>query len=162
MSVVVWPDEKNATNAVEFGRIPGLLSLLAFKDLDREVTGLADIPAEDRPPVAITMVSFRMMVAIGLAMLGLPALTWWRRKRLSQTPLLLTALVWFVPLPFVACHAGWILTEVGRQPWIVYNVMRTARTRSSRELVGIDDDTGNRVGLHLGPALGHLLHHRWL
>jgi cytochrome d ubiquinol oxidase subunit I len=126
MTIVVWPDEENAQNAIEFGRIPGLLSLLAFKDMEREVIGLADIPPDERPPVAITMVSFRMMVAIGMAMLGLLALTWLRRRKLQQTPLLLKALIWFVPLPFIACNAGWIMTEVGRQPWIVYGVMRTA------------------------------------
>ncbi len=126
MTVFVWPDEKKETNAIEFGRIPGLLSLLAFKDFDREVVGLRDFPREDRPPVAITLVSFRLMVAIGMAMLGLLALTWWRRRKLRETPLLLTALIWFIPLPFLACNIGWILTEVGRQPWIVYNVMRTS------------------------------------
>ncbi|UCD52144.1 MAG: cytochrome ubiquinol oxidase subunit I [Phycisphaerales bacterium] len=126
MTIVVWPDEENETNLIEFGRIPGALSFLAFKDFDREVIGLADIPRDERPPVAITMVSFRMMVAIGTAMLGLLALSWLRLRQLQQTPLLLTTLIWFIPLPFIACNVGWILTEVGRQPWIVYNVMRTS------------------------------------
>jgi len=126
MSIVVWPDEENGKNAIEIGRIPGLLSLLAFKDIDREVIGLADYPPEDRPPVAITMVSFRLMVAIGMAMLGLLVLAWWRRNKLRETPLLLTALIWFIPLPFLCCNLGWILTEVGRQPWIVYGMMRTS------------------------------------
>lgn len=126
MSIVVWPDEEKEGNAIEFGRLPGLLSLLAFKDLDREVVGLRDIPREDRPPVAIPMVSFRLMVAIGMAMLGLLALAWLRRRKLRQTPWLLTALIWFIPFPFLAGNAGWILTEVGRQPWIVYGVLRTS------------------------------------
>ncbi len=126
MTILVWPDTKNETNAIEIGRIPGLLSLLAFKDINHKVVGLADFPPEDRPPVAITLVSFRLMVAIGMAMLALLALAWLRRKKLQQTPLLLTALIWFIPLPFLGCNTGWILTEVGRQPWIVYNVMRTS------------------------------------
>ncbi len=125
-AIFVWPDEKNETNAVEFGRIPGLLSFLAYQDRNHEVVGLADIPKDERPPVAITFVNFRLMVAIGLAMLALLALTWLRIRKLRQTPMLLSALIWFIPLPFVACNAGWIMTEVGRQPWIVYNVMRTS------------------------------------
>ncbi len=126
MTIVVWPDEEKGKNTIEFGHIPGMLSFLAFKDFDHEVIGLADYPPEDRPPVAITMVSFRLMVAIGMAMLGLLALSWWRRRKLRETPLLLTALIWFIPLPFLCCNVGWILTEVGRQPWIVYGMMRTS------------------------------------
>ena len=126
MTVLVWPDPKKDDNAIAIGKIPGLLSLLAFKDINHEVVGLADIPREDRPPVATTLVTFRLMVAIGMAMLGLLAWAWWRRRKLRETPLLLTALIWFIPLPFLACNTGWILTEVGRQPWIVYGVMRTS------------------------------------
>jgi len=126
MTVLVWPDEENERNAIAYGRIPGLLSYLAFKDFNHEVTGLTDIPRDERPPVATTMVSFRLMVAIGVAMLGLLVLSWWRLRKLQQTRWLLTALIWFIPLPFVACNVGWILTEVGRQPWLVTKVMRTS------------------------------------
>lgn len=126
MTILVWPDQENEKNLVEFGKIPGMLSMLAFKSPGREVTGLLDIPKDERPPVAITMVHFRLMVAIGCAMLGLLAWTWWRIRRLPQSRWLLTALTWFIPLPFLACNAGWITTEVGRQPWIVYKVMRTS------------------------------------
>jgi cytochrome d ubiquinol oxidase subunit I len=125
-TLFVWPDEANEKNLHEFFQVPGLLSLMAFKSLDREVVGLADIPRDERPPVAITMVHFRLMVAVGLAMLGLLALTWLRIRKLQQTPLLLTGLIWFIPLPFIACNAGWITAEVGRQPWIVYKIMRTS------------------------------------
>jgi len=126
MTLFVWPDQKNERNRFEFGKIPGMLSLLAFKSLDREVIGLLDVPKDERPPVAITMVHFRLMIAIGCAMLALLVWTWWRIHRLRQSRLLLTGLIWFIPLPFIACNAGWITTEVGRQPWIVYKVMRTS------------------------------------
>jgi cytochrome d ubiquinol oxidase subunit I len=125
-AILVWPDEKNETNAIEFGRVPGLLSLLAYGEANRKVIGLADSSRDERPPVAIPFVNFRLMVTIGFAMLGLLALTWLRLRKLGQTPLLLTALMWFIPLPLIACNAGWIMTEVGRQPWIVYGVMRTS------------------------------------
>ncbi len=125
-AIFVWPDEKNETNAIEFGRVPGLLSLLAYQDHNHEVLGLTDIPKDERPPVTITFVNFRLMVTIGFAMLGLLALVWLRIRKLRETPRLLSALIWFIPLPFVACNTGWIMTEVGRQPWIVYNVMRTS------------------------------------
>ncbi len=68
MTILVWPDQENEKNLVEFGKIPGMLSMLAFKSPGREVTGLLDIPKDERPPVAITMVHFRLMVAIGCAM----------------------------------------------------------------------------------------------
>jgi cytochrome d ubiquinol oxidase subunit I len=125
-TLLAWPDQTNERNAVEFGKVPGLLSLMAFKSLDREVVGLNDIPKDERPPVAITMVHFRLMVGVGFAMLGLLALTWLRIRKLEQTRLLLTGLIGFIPLPFIACNAGWITAEVGRQPWIVYQMMKTS------------------------------------
>ena len=126
MTLLVWPDEENHTNALELGRIPDLLSFLVGRDVNHPVVGLDDIPKDQRPPVAIPLVSFRAMVGVGVAMLGLVALSWLQIRRLQDTPWLLRVLVWFVPLPFVACNTGWILAEVGRQPWVVYGVMRTS------------------------------------
>jgi cytochrome d ubiquinol oxidase subunit I len=126
LTLLAWPDEAGETNAFEFGQIPSLLSLLAFKDASHPVTGLADVPKDLRPPVAIPFFAFRLMVGVGTAMLGLLALAWVRLRHLEASTLLLKALVWFIPLPFIACNAGWILTEVGRQPWAVYGVMRTS------------------------------------
>ena len=124
--LLVWPDEQNETNAVEALPIPGALSFLAFKDFDHEVIGLADIPKDERPPVAMTMVNFRLMVAIGMAMILLVLIGWIRFKKLDQSRPYLKILPWFIPLPYLACNCGWIMTEVGRQPWLVYKVMRTA------------------------------------
>lgn len=126
MHLIVWPDEKNEKNAFEFLTIPGALSILAFKDMTHPVTGLQDIPQDERPPVAITFVSFRLMVAIGIAMIVLLGFGWLRWKNLTGPPVFLRVLVWFIPLPYLAANAGWILTEVGRQPWLVYKVMKTA------------------------------------
>ncbi len=126
ITLLAWPDEAAEKNAIEMFSIPGGLSLLAFKDYSHPVTGLADIPKDERPPVAISFVSFRLMAAIGFAMVAVMALAWLRYKKIADTPLVLWLLALFIPLPYIACNSGWILTEVGRQPWIVYGVMKTA------------------------------------
>ena len=126
MHLLVWPDEENEENVIELVSIPGMLSFLAFKDFDHEVTGLRDIPKDLRPPVVMTMVNFRIMVAIGMAMVLVLAAVWIRRKQLEESPWLLKVLIWFIPLPYLACNTGWIMTEVGRQPWLVYNVLKTS------------------------------------
>ena len=106
--------------------MPGVLSFLAFRDTNHKVIGLRDIPADLRPPVTITFVSFRLMVIIGIAMIALIIFAWMRWKKISGPHWYLWLLVWFIPMPYIACNAGWIMTEVGRQPWLVYNVMKTA------------------------------------
>jgi cytochrome bd ubiquinol oxidase subunit I len=108
--------------------IPDLLSLLAFHDPNATVTGLDSVPADDRPPVTLVKYSFRTMVAIGSALAALGAWflwVWWRHGRLPSSPWFHRALVAAGPLALVALVAGWVTTEVGRQPWVVYEVMRT-------------------------------------
>ena len=108
--------------------IPDLLSLLAFHDPSATVKGLNIVPPEDRPPVGLVKFSFRTMVVIGSALAALGAwflLTWWRRFRLPASRWFYRAVVAAGPLSFVALIAGWVTTEVGRQPWVVYEVMRT-------------------------------------
>jgi cytochrome d ubiquinol oxidase subunit I len=108
--------------------IPDLLSLLAFHDPNATVKGLNIVPADDRPPVGLVKFSFRTMVAIGSALAALGAWflwTWWRHFRLPTSRWFYRALVAAGPLSLVALIAGWITTEVGRQPWVVYEVMRT-------------------------------------
>jgi cytochrome bd ubiquinol oxidase subunit I len=121
--------EKGAPFDVVGGiEIPKALSLLAFHDPDATVKGLNTVPADDRPPSGIVKASFRTMVAIGsgLAALGVWFIwTWWRRRRLPRTVWFHRALVAAGPLSIVALIAGWVTTEVGRQPWVVYQVMRT-------------------------------------
>jgi len=122
------PDEQAETTRWAI-RIPSLLSFMAHGRPDAEVKGLKDFPRDERPPVAITHLSFQIMVGCGLAMLatgllGTLLLRW--RRPLADTRWYLRLLVLVAPLGLLAVEAGWIVTEVGRQPWIVYGVMRTA------------------------------------
>jgi len=126
MYLLVVPDEKNEKNAIEFLGIPGGLSFLAHGSFDTPVQGLKDWPAEERPPVLLTFLSFRAMVGIGSL---LPILCIWaflRRNKLTETPKLLKIMLYAIPLPYLAIEAGWVVAEVGRQPWIVYGLMKTA------------------------------------
>jgi len=120
------PDEENGKNLIEIGSIPGLLSFLGYHDFNAEVKGLNDFPKEDRPPVFITFVAFRLMVGLGTLFLLLMFIGFLRRNKLSDSPLFLKAMLWAIPLPYIAIECGWVLAEVGRQPWIVYGLMRTS------------------------------------
>jgi cytochrome bd ubiquinol oxidase subunit I len=116
--------------------IPDLLSLLAFHDPDAEVEGLDTVPADDRPPVAWVRNAFQVMVGIGtlLALIAVWFL-WsrWRRGALPTSRWFYRAVVVAGPLGIVALIAGWIVTEVGRQPWIVYELMRTEEAVTGAE-----------------------------
>ena len=119
------PDEKNERNLVEFGRLPGALSLLAYHSTAATVKGLKDFPPDERPPVALTFVAFRTMVGLGFLFALLTVVGWFKRNRLLESPTYLKIMLYAIPLPYIALQAGWIVTEVGRQPWIVYGLMRT-------------------------------------
>jgi len=119
------PDEKNERNLWEIGRIPGALSLLAYHSSQATVKGLKDFPKEDRPPVALTFVAFRVMVGLGFLFVLLTLVGWFKRRNLEASPGYLKVMLYAIPLPYIALQAGWIVTEVGRQPWIVYGLMRT-------------------------------------
>jgi cytochrome d ubiquinol oxidase subunit I len=109
--------------------IPSGLSLIAHFDPNAEIMGLNEVPLDQRPPVNIVHLSFQVMVGAGFALLALSvwmALAWRRRKDLPQTPWFLRAAAVSGILAVSALEAGWIVTEVGRQPWIVYGVMRTS------------------------------------
>ncbi len=120
------PDEQNETNHAVFGSIPGALSMLAYHDPKAVVKGLKDFPKEDRPPVTISFLSFRAMVVLGFLFLFLTIYGWFRRNRIMESPTYLKIMLYAIPLPYIAAQAGWALAEVGRQPWVVYGVMRTA------------------------------------
>jgi cytochrome d ubiquinol oxidase subunit I len=116
--------------------IPRGLSLLAHRDGDATVVGLDDFPRGDWPPVAVVHVSFQIMVASGLAMAAVSAWALWvaaRRQSLPEERSLLLALALVSPLGFIAIEAGWIVTEVGRQPWIVQGFMRTEEAVTEAE-----------------------------
>ncbi|HPA44773.1 MAG TPA: cytochrome ubiquinol oxidase subunit I [bacterium] len=124
--VLTIPDEKNNRNFVEMLPIPGALSILAFRDPSAVVPGLNDFPEEDHPPVLLTFLSFRLMVGLGFLFLFLTVIGWFLRNRLLDYPVYLKVMLYSIPLPYLACEAGWIVAEVGRQPWIVYGLMRTS------------------------------------
>jgi cytochrome bd ubiquinol oxidase subunit I len=108
--------------------LPRLLSILARHDPDARIQGLETVPASDRPPVNIVRFAFQGMVGIGtaLALLGATfVILWWRRGRLPRSRWFYRAVVASGPLAVVALLCGWITTEVGRQPWVVYEVLRT-------------------------------------
>ena len=108
--------------------VPKALSFLAFADFDAEVQGLEAFPETDWPPVAVTHFAFQIMVGLGtlmmLASLWVLVL-WWRKRDVAASRPLLTFLALLTPAGFLAVEAGWVVTEVGRQPWIVYGFMRT-------------------------------------
>lgn len=124
--LLVIPDETNQRNRVQFGAMPGALSMLAYHDSNATVKGLKDFPEDLRPPVTLTFVSFRIMVALGFLFLGLTLYGWLRRNKLLESPGYLKAMLYAIPLPYIALEAGWMVAEVGRQPWVVYGVMKTA------------------------------------
>jgi cytochrome d ubiquinol oxidase subunit I len=120
------PDQKNARNKLEIGPIPGMLSLLAFHDAGAEVKGLLDFPKEDRPPVLLSYLSFHIMVVLGIYFPIITLIGWFKRKRLIESQGYLKIMLLSIPLPVIAIQLGWVLAEVGRQPWIVYGLMRTS------------------------------------
>src|SRR5499433_2084477 len=131
LTLFAIPDDKAEQNkfAIE---IPYLGSLILTHDLHGEVKGLKDFPADQRPPVAIPFFAFRAMVGCAGLMLALVLLGGWLRwrGRLYDTSLYLAACQYAIPLGFVAVIAGWFVTEVGRQPWTVYGLLRTAASVS--------------------------------
>jgi cytochrome d ubiquinol oxidase subunit I len=121
-----WPDPENERNAVEIGPIPGLLSFLVFHDIDAKVPGLKDFPKDERPPVLITSFAFKGMVGLGCLFILLTVVGWFKRKKLLESPGYLRIMMWAIPLPYLAIQLGWLVTEIGRQPWIVYGLVRTS------------------------------------
>ena len=108
--------------------IHGLLSLLAFGNVNAEVRGLNDFPRDEWPPLWLTFFPFHLMVAMGLYLIALTILGLYLllRKKLFGSEFFLRLAFWSIPLPFIANELGWTTAEVGRQPWIVYRVMKTS------------------------------------
>ncbi|MEM7284746.1 MAG: cytochrome ubiquinol oxidase subunit I [Actinomycetota bacterium] len=122
-----WWNGEELVGAIEIP-IDGLLSFLSTNDFDGTLLGLDTVPEDDQPPVAIVHAAFQLMVFIGTALVALIAWAGWRWRR-SDEPLastwMLRALVVAGPAAVVAMEAGWVTTEVGRQPWIVHGLLRT-------------------------------------
>jgi cytochrome bd ubiquinol oxidase subunit I len=134
--LIAIPIESREANRYEL-KVPVLGSWIATLTFDSKEVGLTSFPRDARPPVAIPFFAFRLMVGCGLLMLAvawLGCLRAWRGKLLASR-VLLRAISWSFPLPFVAILTGWFTAEVGRQPWAVYGVLRTADALSPNLLV---------------------------
>ncbi|HEX2817686.1 MAG TPA: cytochrome ubiquinol oxidase subunit I [Phenylobacterium sp.] len=125
--IAAWPDRDTASNRWELS-IPKLGSLITAGNARAEITGLKAFALADRPPVFLVFWAFRVMVGLGVAMIGLGLWGGFQvwRGRLAHARWFLRAAVAMGPAGFVAVVAGWIVAEVGRQPWVIYGVLRTA------------------------------------
>jgi cytochrome d ubiquinol oxidase subunit I len=146
-------------------RIPSGLSWLAQGDARASVRGLDSIPRDEWPNTRIVHWAFDLMVGTGFAMVILAAWAgwlWWRRRRLPDDRWLLRALVVAGPLALIAVEAGWIVTEVGRQPWIIYGVMRTADAVTPMPGLVVPFVTFTTVYIFLSVVLVYLLRRQFL
>jgi cytochrome d ubiquinol oxidase subunit I len=129
-SLIIGGIPDTAARTVNYAlKVPKLLSFMATNDFNAEVKGLNEFPKKDQPPVMITHFAFQIMVGLGMAMMALSVLYFialLKKKSWSDSKWLLKLFVLATPLGYLALEAGWTVTEVGRQPWIIYGVMRTA------------------------------------
>jgi cytochrome d ubiquinol oxidase subunit I len=131
--LLAWPNKAKQDNDWTFLTIPDGLSLLITRTFTGQVKGLRDFPPEDQPPIILPFYTFRIMIGVGFGLLGLMLLTlwYWRKgwltpERIGQNIWLLYAWVAAIPLGILAIEAGWVTREVGRQPWVIYGLLRTA------------------------------------
>jgi cytochrome d ubiquinol oxidase subunit I len=137
LAIVGMPDVKRA-ELIDPIYVPNVLSFLAYGNFTANVKGLTAYAQELRPPVELTYYAYHVMVGLGtifVAAAGLAALLLWRKRLFSARPML-WILMLLMPFPYIANEAGWTVTEVGRQPWIVYGVMRTAEAGSPNVAAG--------------------------
>jgi cytochrome bd ubiquinol oxidase subunit I len=154
-----WYDEERGE--VRYGlELPKLLSLLAYHDPNATGEGLNEVPPDDRPPVNVVRLAFATMVGIGtlMAVFGVVLLAvWWRRRALPEARWFLWTVVALGPLSVVALIAGWVTTEVGRQPWVVYGHMRTEDAVTGADGIPLGFASLVVVYLALGVATAWLL-----
>jgi cytochrome d ubiquinol oxidase subunit I len=138
LTLFAIPDEKNEVNHAVI-EIPLLSSLILTHDINGEVPGLKQWAPDERPPVAIPFFAFRLMVLLGFTMLAIIGVSLWLRWRQSlfNTQWFLRVCQQLAPLGFTAVLAGWVTTEVGRQPWSVYGLLRTTHSVTP-SLTGMD------------------------
>lgn len=142
------PDPENERNLVDWLGIPYLGSLLNTNDIHGKVIGLKDIPADERPNVTVVYWSFRIMVLLGLYFLFMAIFGWvlYAKKKLLNSPRFLKTLLYTIPLPYVAINLGWVVSEMGRQPWIVHGLMKTSEAVSP---IALGEVIFSMVGLFL-------------
>jgi cytochrome d ubiquinol oxidase subunit I len=131
--LLAWPNPGKQGNDWTFLTIPDGLSLLITRTFTGQVKGLRDFPPEDQPPIALPFYTFRIMLGVGFGLVGLLLLTLWYWRRGWLTPeniggnkWLLSTWVAAIPAGIVAIEAGWVTREVGRQPWVIYGLLRTS------------------------------------
>ncbi len=137
----IIPDEKNERNKIELGKLPSMLSMLAYHNPAATVKGLKDFPKDERPPVTITFGAFRLMIGLGFLFPVIAFWGWIKRKTIEEHPRFLKILLYILPLPYLAIAAGWTVAEVGRQPWVVYGLVKT------KDAVSIIDKTQVMISL---------------
>ena len=122
---------------MNFG-IPGLLSLMTYGDANASIKGLNEFPKEEQPPVFLPFASYHLMVLLGVLFILVMAVSafYLRKNKLYEKNFLLKLLIWAIPFPLIACQFGWIAAEVGRQPWIVYKLMKTSEAASQNVAAG--------------------------
>jgi len=124
--LLAWPDPAGERNSVQALTVPSALSLMAGYSPDTEVKGLKDYPADQRPPVLPVFLSFRLMVGLAFLFLAVGLYAFLKRDAIEAQTRFLKLLPWLIPLPYLANHLGWTIAELGRQPWIVYGMMKTS------------------------------------
>lgn len=122
------PDVKNEKNYFEFLKIPYALSFLADYDINAEIKGLKEFSPQERPPIMLSFLSFRFMVFFGFYILLFSIFASYisYKDLVFNYPSLLRTSIYSLPIPYLACQLGWILAEVGRQPWAVYGLLKTS------------------------------------
>lgn len=137
LAIIGMPDVANHT-LIDPIIVPDLLSFLAYGNFRANVNGLETYATELQPPVELTYYAYHVMVGLGsifIALAAIAAFLLWR-KRLFETPLMLWALLLAIPFPYIASEAGWVVAEVGRQPWIVYGLIKTQTAASPNVAAG--------------------------
>jgi len=131
LAVFGIPDEKNRTTHLEVG-IPGLLSYLVYFDSEATIKGLNEFPVQDQPPVLIPYITYHVMIGLGslFLLIGIVSVLLMLTGRLYGNKPFLTGIILASPLPVIANETGWMAAEIGRQPWAVFHVLRTADAAS--------------------------------
>ncbi|MCL2862859.1 MAG: cytochrome ubiquinol oxidase subunit I [Methanimicrococcus sp.] len=154
MYLIQVPSDSQGKNIIELLPIPYVGSFLLTGDFRGEVTGLNDIAEEDRPPVALTFFSFRIMVVLGIAFIlqafaGLFLVLRDPTMESSKARKFMKLAIYSLPLPYIAIALGWVVAEVGRQPWIVYGLFRTSDAVSTIPAIQIIFSMGLLVLFYL-------------
>lgn len=133
MYLIQVPDASTGSNSIELLGIPGFASFLYTGSFSGTITGLNQLPQDELPPVGMVFWSFKLMTMLGFLFIAeaLAGLYLQKSGKLYMSDKYLKLLMWSIPLPYIAITAGWIVAEVGRQPWIVYGLLKTANGISS-------------------------------